>query len=314
MTVSRVINHKGEISLATRERVQRAIEQLGYRPNVVARSLTTQQTLTLGLMVPDITNPFFSEVVRGAEDTAWQAGYTLILCNAVEDPKREAASLQHLEDGRVDGMILCSTRLSNEVLTRSIERHPATVLVNRRLGECAAGCVEVDDVHGAMRAVHHLLSLERHRVGLLAGPSYSHSRDKRVRGYITALETTGHEVDDGRILACAPNEEGGYQSLKTLLEQYPETDGIFCYNDLVAIGALQACAELGVKVPDDLAVVGCDDIRIASLVTPTLTTLRVSQYDIGKNAVTMLLSHLKAETGTREVMLKPELVVRQSAP
>lgn len=314
MTVSRVINHKGEISQVTQERVQHAINKLDYRPNKLARSLTTRRTMTLGLLVPDITNPFFPEIVRGAEDTAEEQGYTLMLCNTGEDQAREAKTLRLLEDKQVDGVVLCSTRLPDDQLLPLIKRYPAAVLVNRSLRLTDFGVVQVDDAYGAMRAVHHLLSAGRRMIACLVGPLSSHSARKRIKGYTLALEATGRVADPALMRSCAPNEQGGYQGTKFLLEDHPEIDALVCYNDLMAIGALQVCSELGVHVPDDLSIVGCDDIRLASLVTPTLTSLRVSKYDIGANAVRMLLNKIEGRTIEKEMVLKPELIVRASAP
>lgn len=314
MTVSRVINAKGEISEATRQRVQRAIDRLGYRPSAVARSLTTNRSRTLGLVIPDITNPFFPEIVRGAEDAAWREGYAVMLCNTVEDEAREAQTLERLEDNRVAGVILCSARLPDLALRRLIRRHPAVVTVNRIVPGVSASTVEVDDAYGAMRAVHHLLSRGREVIGLLAGPAASVSGHKRLAGYSAALETSGRQVDADLIVRCAPDEAGGYGAARALLERRPAVGALVGYNDLVAIGALRACAELGLEVPGEVAVIGCDDIRMASLVTPALTTLRVSQRDIGERAVALLLEQLQSQAAPRVVTLKPELVVRDSAP
>ncbi|MDQ3460450.1 MAG: LacI family transcriptional regulator [Deinococcota bacterium] len=314
MTVSRVLNRKGEISQSTRDRVQREIDRLGYRPSAVARGLATRRTQTIGLVIPDITNPFFPEIVRGAEDTAWQAGYTIVLCNTVEDHQREAAALERLEDNRVDGVVLCSARLADEALLPLIKRHGAAVLINRSAPSGVAGTLEIDDAHGAMRAVHHLLARGHGTIGLLAGPSDSYSGKRRLQGYTNALETTGGRIDPALIKACTPDEGGGTEAAKRLLERRPDLSALVCYNDLVAIGTLQACAELGVHVPGDLAVIGCDDIRLASLVSPSLTTLRVDKYDLGVQAVRMLLGRMEEGAAPHERLIKPELVVRASAP
>ncbi len=314
MTVSRVVNNKGGISEPTRMRVEHAIKQLGYRPNRLARALSLQASQTLGMVVPDINNPFFSEIVRGAEDEAWERGYSLILGSTVENLEREARTLQLLEEKHVDGVIVCSARLPDKTLFGLLKGHRAALLLNRTAPAPLAGTLQVDDTYGAMRAVHHLLGRGRCAIGMVAGPQHSYSRQHRVAGYKTALETTGNEVTPSRIVSCAPDETGGYEATRMLLTMHPELDGIFCYNDLVAVGSLQACRELGVNVPDDLAVVGCDDIRLASLMTPALTTLRVDKQTLGRRAVTLLLERLVAIPEEMAVIQKPELVVRASAP
>lgn len=314
MTVSRVVNNKGEISEGTRERVEGAIARLGYRPNRLARALSLQQTQTLGMVVPDIANPFFSEIIRGAEDEAWQRGYALLVSSTVESLEREARTLRLLEERHVDGVIVCSARLPEAQLFELLKGQRAALLVNRSAPGSLAGTLQVDDTHGAMRATHHLLGRGRERVGMLAGPEASYSRRRRVEGYTAALETTGRVVRPEYLVSCQPDESGGFEAARTLLGEHPELDGLFCHNDLVAIGVLQACRELGVRVPDDLAVVGCDDIRLASLVTPALTTLGVDKQALGCRAVALLLERLGSPSEEMNVFQKPELVVRASAP
>jgi LacI family transcriptional regulator len=313
-TVSRAINNKGEISPETRQRVLEVIERLGYRPNSIARGLATNRTLTLGLVVPDIANPFFPEVARAAEDLALEHGYNMFLCNTIEDPDREAAVLGLLEDKRVDGVILCASRLPDERLLPLLRRHKAVVLVNRPAPTEVAGIVRLDDVEGARRVVRHLLASGRGTLGLLAGPATAYSGQARARGFNAALADAGREHDPRRARQCPPYLEGGYQAALDLLAAHPEIDGLVCYNDLVAIGALQACRELGRDVPRDIAIVGCDDILLAGLVSPALTTLRVSKSMIGARAVQMLLDRIHGREAQAEVVFTPELVVRASAP
>lgn len=314
MTVSRVVNGKGETSAPTRARVEEAVARLGYRPSRLARGLSLQRTYTLGVVVPDIANPFFPDIVRGAEDAAWARDYMLVLCSTVEDVAREEKILQILEDKQVDGLILCSARLPDEKLFPLVKRHPAALLVNRAAPPDVAATLRVHDGHGAMRAVHHLLAGGRDTLALLAGPPHSHSAQRRLEGFESALEATGRAVDASLIRPCSPSQAGGYETATALLRDRPDVDGLICYNDLVAVGALQACKELGVRMPDDLAVVGCDDIRLASLVTPALTTLRVSKYDLGVQACRMLLERIEGNATEVQGVIKPELVVRESAP
>jgi len=316
-TVSRVLNNKGEISPTTRRLVSEVIQRLGYRPNAVARSLVTRRTLSLGLVVPDIANPFFPEIARGAEDVALAAGYSVFLCNTIEQAEREVAVLRLLEEKRVDGVVVCSARLPDEQLVPMLKRQHAVVLVNRTVPNETAGTVRVDDASGSRQAVGHLLAGHRRRLAMLAGPENSHSGRERVHGFRNAVGDAGGLHDPSSIVSCPPYLEGGYQAATSLLSANRGIDGLVCYNDLVAIGALQACHDLGVRVPDDVAIVGCDDILLARLVTPSLTTMRVSKYEIGASAVRMLLGRI-AGSGHRgeraEVVIRPELVARASAP
>jgi LacI family transcriptional regulator len=313
-TVSRVLNDKDEISASTRESVMRVIERLGYSPSGVARSLATNRTLTVGLVVPDITNPFFPEIARGVEDVAREQGYEMFLCNSVEDPEREEHVLRALEDKRVDGTIICSSRLTEDRLFPRLHGQRAAVLVNRPAPPELAGTVRVEDAEGTVQAVDHLLRSGRRTIGFLRGPPNSHSARERARGFEKALSAGDHDLDPGIMRPCPPTPDGGYEAALALLSERPGIDGLVCYNDLVAVGALRACAERGSDVPADVAVVGCDDIMFAGLLSPTLTTLRVPKYDIGASAARMLLDRIRGRRGESEVLLMPELVVRESAP
>jgi LacI family transcriptional regulator len=313
-TVSRALNGKGEISNATRQHVQEVINRLDYRPSSIARGLATRHTRTIGLIVPDIANPFFADIGRGADDAAHAAGYSLLLCNTVEDADREAELLRTLEQRAVDGVVLCSSRLADQALIGLVKRHDAVALINRSLTGCSAVCV--DDAHGTVSGVRHLLRSGRRRIGLLTGPPVSHSSRERARGYAEAMCAAGAEPDPALNRGCdSPDIDGGYRAARLLLSARPDVEGMICYNDLVAIGALRACAELGRRVPDDVAVVGADDILLASLVTPALTTLRVDRQAIGATALQMLLDQLyNASDGCQTLVFQPELILRASAP
>lgn len=313
-TVSRVLNNKGEIKDATLKRVREVIERLDYRPSSIARGLATRRTLTLGLIVPDIANPFFADISRGADDAAHEAGFSLLLCNTVEDPEREADLLRKLEQRSVDGVILCSSRLPEEELAGLVKRHPAAALINRSLPGSNTVCV--DDAWGASLLVRHLLQGGRRVIGCLTGPAVSYSSQERARGYAEALAAAGEHPAPALTIRCQkPDLEGGHAATRSLLTTRPETDAVVCHNDLVAAGALQACAELGRRVPDDVAVAGADDILLARLVTPALTTLRSDRHALGTTAVRLLLDQLNDTSNEcRSVVFQPELIVRASTP
>lgn len=313
-TISRVLNNKGEISNSTLCHVQEVIARLDYRPSSIARGLATRQTRTIGLIVPDIANPYFADISRGADDAAHEAGYSLLLCNAVEDPDREAELLRTLEQRAVDGVVLCSSRLPEPILTGLVKRHAAVVLINRVLAGSSVICV--DDARGAGMVVQHLLGAGRRRIGFLAGSQISHSSRERARGYAEALTAAGRELDGALTRRCASLDmDGGYRAGLALLTAQPDVDGVICYNDLVATGVLRACAELGRRVPDDVAVTGADDILLASLVTPALTTLRSDRQAIGATALRTLLGQLQGvQSACDTLIFQPELIVRASAP
>lgn len=314
-TVSRAINNLGEISPETRARVLSVAEEMGYRPSSIARGLATQRTCTLGLVVPDVANPFFAEVARGATREAYAQGYSVFLCNTDEEPAREASVLQSLEEKRVDGVLLCSSRLEADALCDVLERYPAVVLFNRRPEVCDIGLVLIDDALGGAMATRHLLTTGHRRVGFLAGPPASRSGRLRAAGYRTAMLKAGCADPDPWVMPCAPSVSGGREAARDLLTAHPTLTGLFCYNDLVAVGALQACGDLGRPVPDAVAIVGFDDIPLAALVTPALTTCRVPRYALGQRAMRLLLDQIEGDAeAPGEYLVEPQLVIRDSAP
>lgn len=315
MTVSRVVNNKDDVSLLTRQRVLEIIEALGYRPSSIARGLVTQRTGTLGLVVPDIDNPFFSGMVRGAEHEAYAEGYSVFLCNTNEDAFRETAVLDSLEEKMVDGLMLCSSRLGEDELHRIVARFPAVVLVSRRLEGNCVGTVLIDDEDGGWQATRHLLKSGHRNIGFLAGPQVSHSTQTRLVGYRRALAEAGIAYDPARVSHCSPVIERVQEAAREMLEAHPELSALICHNDLVAIGVLQLCAEDGIRVPDQLAVVGFDDIPVASIVNPPLTTCRIPRNEIGAQAMRLLLEQINdCGQNYQEIVLKPRLIVRSSAP
>ena len=318
MTVSRVINNKGDVSSETRQRILEIIASLGYRPSAIARSLATKETCTIGLVVPDVANPFFADITRGVEHLAYSEGYHVFLCNTEEDPLRELTVIQSLEEKCVDGLILCSSRLEEEKLVDVLASLPAVVLINRRLHrtvEYAFDSVSLDDEQGGLLATYHLIHSGHQRIGFLAGPLSSYSGAERRKGYLAALQEAGISYEAGWMSNCQPSVEGGYEVTHSMLAEYPQLTALFCFNDLVAVGALQACEELNRHIPEDLAIVGHDDIPLAALVSPALTTCRVPRYELGAKAVNALLERFKdCPGGCQQSVLQPELIIRESAP
>jgi len=315
MTVSRAINGKDGISEPTRQRILELIDRMGYRPSEIARSLVTDRTGTVGLVVIDNSNPFFSEIARGVEHEAYAHGYNVFLCNTEEDTQRERAVLRSLEEKRVDGVIVCSPRLEADLLHSALEPHSAVVLINRRLDESRFGVVVMNDEYGGRLVAQHLLSRGHRAIGFLAGPEPAYSSQLRGKGFRETLEAAGVSYRPDWERHCLPMVESGRREACQLLTHHPEITALFCYNDLSAVGALQACAELGRRVPDDIAIVGFDDIPLASLVTPALTTCHIPKYELGSQAMHLLLEHNNAcAESCSDIVIEPELVIRASAP
>ncbi|MEZ4684342.1 MAG: LacI family DNA-binding transcriptional regulator [Caldilineaceae bacterium] len=329
-TVSRAINDKGEIRPETRSHVLAVAKRLGYRPNTLARALATDRTYTLGLVVPDVANPYFAEVIRGAEDAALPHDYTIFLCNTNEDPYRELKLLTLLEDKRVDGVILCSPALDNRNLTEHLARQRAVVVVNHPPLPHTVGAIWVNNVLGTQLAVEHLWTQGRRDIGLLYGIPETFSRRQRRQTFVATMIAHGLAPDAQTMEACAPQMEDGRRAARMLLQRSPTLNALVCHNDLVAVGALQACAELGRRVPEDVAVIGFDNIPLSHLVWPALSTIHYPIARLGEQAVEMLLRHVNTSVklgeraqgngnapGTHlpeEICVAPELVLRASTP
>lgn len=312
-TVSRVINNNPNVSAATRQRVQEIIVETKYRPSHIARSLVTARTATIGLVVPDISNPFFSAVARGAEEIASEHGYTVLLCNTGEDAAREIEVLNLLHERYVDGVIVCGSRQEDDVLKKVLSQFQAAVLINRRVQGGLIPAVLVDDALGGYQSTQHLLEIGHTAIGFLAGPTASYSGAMRLQGYEKALVDAGVNRDIAWVQHCTPTVAAGEEAAYRLLYAHPELTALFCYNDLVAVGALRACAALGRRVPDEMAISGFDDILLATLVSPALTTCHVPRVQMGSQAVSMLLDCINDEEDRcSEIVVKPELMIRAS--
>jgi len=314
-TVSRVINDKPDVSPTTRQRVRAIIKEIDYRPSHIARSLATARTATIGLVVPDIANPYFSDIALGVEQFAYDQDYNVLLCNTNEDLTREIDVLLMLEDKRVDGVIVCGLRQASGPLQTAISHFRAAVLVNRELDDIVLPAVMIDDMSGGHLITQHLLNSGRRAIGFVAGPQTSYSGAGRMRGYQQALAEAGVAYHEEWVRYCRPVVEDGQKVAGNLLAEKPLLDALFCYNDLVAVGALRACISLGRRVPQDVAIVGFDDVRLAALVTPSLTTCRVPRFEIGSLAMELLLNRIDGSDEGRELInITPELVIRESAP
>lgn len=313
-TVSRVVNRQGEISEATRQRVLAAIADLKYRPSKVARALVTQRSDTIGLVLGDITNPFFPEVARGVLDIAEPRGFNVFLCNSDGDPQREVRILESLLDHGVDGIIIFPSFGIEETLMGMVTPQQPAVVVNRPFVGPGVSAVMMQTQRGAQLAVNRLIAQGHRAIAMLAGQALGMERLQRVQGYRAALAAHGLPTLDEWIVAGPPILNRGRESTHALLSRYPQITAIFAYNDLLALGAIEACRELGRRVPEDCAIVGFDDIPLANMVAPALTTIRINKYDLGRQAMNRLLEMLaQPERTFAPYWADVELIVRASA-
>ncbi len=316
MTVSRAINGKDGISEETRERILAIIEKMGYSPSLIARSLVTNKTFTIGLVVPDNNNPFFSDIAYSVEQVAYENNYNVFLCNTHEDTGRELKVIDSLAQNRVDGIILCSSRLDDDALQKAIEPHKNIVLFNRDLDtKREIGLVDINNEKGGYLATSHLIKCGYHNIACLMGPAHSRGGQKRTEGYHQAMEEADLTVSGQWTLHCEPTIKGGYKASMSLLQEDSTIEALFCYNDLVAIGVIQACNELGIRIPEDFGLAGFDNISLATIVTPALTSCAISQSTIGESLTSILLSLIDdSDDIERSIMIEPELIIRDSTP
>jgi len=314
-TVSRVVNGQGEITQATRDRVTATIEALGYRPSKVARALVTQHSDTIGLVVSDIANPFFSEVARATQQAARAAGYDVFFFNSDSSWEEELRALHSLADHGVDGIIIApSPGLTAERIRPFADRfHPIVTLVYP-IAHSHISSVLAEIRKGARTAVEYLIGQGHNRIGMLAGPAANPLLHWRVQGYREALMGHGLEFRTDWLSGGPATFERGRASTCDLLAQHPQITALFAYNDLLALGAIRACKELGRRVPDDCAIIGFDDIPAADWVSPALTTVRVDKRGLGAQAMARILEMLHAPDQTFPPIFVPaELLRRESA-
>jgi len=317
-TVSRALNDKPDISKQTKARILAIAEELNYAINVHAQALASGDSKTLGLIVADSANPFYAKITRGVEDTARAHGYGVILCNTSEDSEREIGAHQMLREKRVDGMLITSILTGLDPLRRLEQESVPFVLLNRYLEGIDADCVLNDNRQGAYEATAHLCALGHRRIIHLTGPQQISSVRERLAGYREALEEHDIPFDPQLVLRCDLKLEGGYQLAKAAIPTLsPRPTAVFAYSDLLAIGVLKALRELGLRVPQDIALVGYDDIEFAPFVEPPLTTVAQYAYEIGQKGTEILLEKIhwpeEKEWKPQRVVFKPELRVRASS-
>jgi len=311
-TVSRALNGTGQIAQATRATIDAAVEQLGYQTNTVARSLVTKSTETIALLLPDITNPFYAALVSGIQQRALETGHTMLLCTTEGDPEREEQYLTLLRAKQVDGVLVDGLVLPPERIARFVREGLPIVCLDRDVDSTAVPLVQVDNRLGARMATEHLLSLGHTRIAHVQGAPELGISEERVQGYREALAEAGISFDPQLLAIGSFTEEGGYKAARSLLET-PGFTAVFAANDLSAIGVINAIVESGRRVPDDVSIVGFDDLRLSKFTAPPLTTIHQPAFEIAELATELLLE-LASGRKVRQLrhLLEPALVVRSS--
>lgn len=315
ITVSRVVNNTGYISDKTRTRVNVAIQQLGYVPNTLARSLRSRQTNILALVLTDITNPFWTTVARGVEDAASDAGFNLILCNTDESGTEEDKYLRLLLEKHVDGMLYVPARGSVEPVHVIQKQNVPVVVLDRRLPSLVADVVRCDSEGGAYQLVQLLLSLGHRRISALSGPRGISTADDRVTGYLRAMHEAGISENNMHVLYDQYTVVGGYEMAKSILAQTPHPSAIFAANNFIAIGAFKALQDVGLRIPEDIALVGFDDFPVMLMIDPFFTVAAQRPYEMGHKATELLLARLthQAPDAYQEIILPVDILIRKSS-
>src|SRR5713226_6247020 len=312
-TVSAVVNKKSHVGKGLRERVEAAIRKLNYRPNLVARSLAKQRTHTIGMIVPDIANPFFPMVVRGAEDAAQKHGYNLLLCNSDDNLDKEESAVELLLSKRVDGILLTKAAEDFRPAMRQMikEMNVPFVLVMRTYPKLTKDAVITDDYQGAYEAVCHLARAGRRRIGLISGPLKISNAKARWQGFHDALKAKDLPYDPELVVEGDYRIESGYRAGHSLLSQRP--DGIYVANHLMTIGLLKAAEEMGLKCPDDFGLVSFDDYPWLGVFRPKLTTVELPKHQLGSEAAELLIRRISGDHSKPILKkLQPELRIRES--
>lgn len=315
-TVSRALNPqtRGLVNSVTAERVLAVADELGYRPNSMARGLKTNRSLTIGVLIPDLTNPLFPPIVRGIDDRLTIDGYTPLLVNTGSDPERERVSIEAMLARQVDGFIAATAQLDVEPLSVAIGRGLPVVLVNRTFEDGSMSACTVDDRKGSELAVQHMVELGHERIGYVAGPQNVSTGHRRYIGFEQAMDAAGLAVPPARVsYADAFTEEAGAAACAEVLEADPSITAIITANDRLAIGCYDTIFAQGLSCPDDVSIIGFNDMMFIDRLRPPLSSIRVPQREIGYAAADLLLEQLTGHAPpAHEVMLAPTLVVRGS--
>ena len=313
-TVSHVINKDRFVSEAITAKVEAAIKNLNYAPSALARSLKLNQTRTIGMLITASTNPFYSELVRGVERSCFERGYSLVLCNTEGDEQRMNRNLETLMQKRVDGLLLLCTE-THQPSQEIMQRYPSVPIVMMDWAPFDGDCDLIQDnsLFGGDMATQYLIDTGHTRIACISGPLDKTPARLRLEGYRAAMHRAGVEIAKGYEITSDFEFGGGFEAMNALLALPVRPDAVFAGNDAMAVGAYQALYQAGLRIPQDMAVIGYDDIELARYMTPPLTTVHQPKDELGELAIDVLI-HRMAQPGQKQqrVQLTPELVVRGS--
>ncbi|NSW90804.1 MAG: LacI family DNA-binding transcriptional regulator [Firmicutes bacterium] len=314
-TVSRVVNDKSYVSPKTREKVLKALEEMNYSPNQVARSLKKKSTNTIGIVVPDISEVFFAHVIKGIDEVLSNNGYSIILCDTGEKPEKEELYLNLLIEKQIDGIILATVSKKHVTLQRIIDKALPVIFIDN-LPNLKRGydSVMIDNSKASYIAVEHLIKLGHRNIGIITGKQDETTGYERLLGYKKALQDNNIKVDENLITIGDFKEKSGYENMKILLERNKDITAVYVVSSKMTYGAIKAITERGLKIPKDIALVGFDVHDPSGLITPSITTMIQPEEHIGQVAAELILKRLKenGERHNQKIILEPELLIRDS--
>ena len=314
-TVSRALNGKPNINIQVKQRILEIAEALEYTPNTIARSLRVKKTDSVGVIIADIADPFFAPIVRGIENVTKKKGYDIILCDTDEKYSEEVKALQLLVRKRVDGLIVTPAQTKYQSIMELKRKRIPFVLLCRYFDLIEADCITTDDAQGAFTANQHLISRGHNKILFLNGPMYVSSARERLAGYKQALRENGIEFNDSLVSEGNLTMEDGYRVMRHHLSKGRiQFTAVFTYSDFVALGVMKALEEKRLRIPEDVAIVGFDDINFSSLLKIPLTTVRIPKYELGQESMRLLCERIERGIGEpRKVVLKTKLIIRKSS-
>jgi LacI family transcriptional regulator len=312
-TVSRVISGRGGVSQHLTEQVNQAIASLNYRPNRVARNLRVRKAKTVGIVVSDIANPFFTSIMRGIQDTMMARGFVFLAANSDEDEKQEKIHIETFLAEEVAGIILAPASSDSRTYASLVDEKAAIVVIDRIPRNMNVDSVLVDNFAGARVATEHLISIGHHRIGMISGPTHISTADLRLKGYRSALEDNGIQFDPDLVGSGDFRLEGGYQAMQAFLSLNNRPTAVLSANNVMTLGAYQAINEQYIRIPGEIAVVGFDDMPWAASLQPPLTVIAQPTYEIGRLAANLMFDRIiNPEMFVRKIMLETQLIVRGS--
>lgn len=317
ITVSKVLRNHPDIGEATRQRVLKRMRELNYQPNLAARALVTGRTFCIGFIVPDLVHPFFAQVAKGLSGFVRNHSYGLLLASSEEDPELERQEIEQMLARSVDALIIASAQWTVESFRRIEESKKPYVLIDRRFTGLSANFIGIDDERAGFIATEHLIDVGCRRIAHIRGPEVSTALG-RLAGYKSALAKYNLEASSDLIVPEATGDDSGdlsgFKAMSILLSRSPKPDGVFCYNDPAAMGAMQAILDAGLRIPEDIAVIGCGNVLYAGSLRVPLSTIDQSSAEIGSRAGQMALALIEAKQPPRPeaILLEARLIVRAS--